>query len=226
MAVIERSDGYHCGACGGARERHANTECLTDAELLQALEPRLPRSPYLLAFTCALPCSLAGVLARDLSLALRWALALGGVITFGWLLVRDQSQQRRTSRRRTFEIEQRIIGLAYQNDGVLRESEVSERLRISLAEARSVLHELSLQDRAVACGQGHQATEFRFGEARRTRAIRARRSMASERVEAGGSARERNPVQAGGSAREQNPTDRTEAGAGDREPENRPNQSS
>jgi hypothetical protein len=184
MAVIERSDGYHCGACGGPRERHANTQCLSDAELLQALEPRLPRSPYLLAFACALPCFLAGVLARDLSPAFRSSLALGGVVSFVWLLVRDQRQQRRTTRRRTFEIEQRIIGLAYQNDGVLRESEVSERLRISLAEARAVLHELSLQDRAVACGQGHQVTEFRFGEARRTRAIRARRSIASERFKA------------------------------------------
>jgi hypothetical protein len=193
MAVIERSDGYHCGACGAARERHANTHCLSDAELLQALEPRSPRSPHLVAFACALPCFLAGILAHDLSLGLRWSLALGGVLTFAWLLVRDQRQQRRSVRRRTFEIEQRIIGLAYQNDGVLREQEVSVRLRISLAETRAILHDLSRQDRAVACGQGHQVTEFRFGEARRTRAIRARRSTASESTDKpSGAAREQN----------------------------------
>lgn len=175
MAVIERTGGYCCGACGGSRERHENTACLSDAELLQALEPRPARTPYLLAFVCALPCFLAGVLARDLRPEFRWLLAMAGVLTFLWLLARDQRIQHRLARRRTFEIEQRIIGLAYQNDGVLREQEVSARLRISLVESRSILEDLARQDRAVAYGQGRQVSEFRFGEARRTRAIRARR---------------------------------------------------
>jgi hypothetical protein len=96
-------------------------------------------------------------------------------------LARESKRRVRQARRRIFEIEQRIIGLAYQNDGVLREQEVSSRLRISLVEAREVLHELARQDRAIAYGQGRQVTEFRFGEARRTRAIRARRAEARGR---------------------------------------------
>lgn len=186
MAVIERTGGYACGACGGSRERHPSTVCVSDAALLQALEPRRAGNPRLLALVCAAPFLLAGALARALPAELRWLLALVGVFTALGVLARDQRIQRRTIRRRTFEIEQRIIGLAYQNDGVLREQEVSTRLRISLVEARAVLEDLVRQDRAIAYGQGRQVSEFRFGEARRTRAIRARRG-----AEAGGSAGER-----------------------------------
>jgi hypothetical protein len=191
MAVIERSGSYHCGACGGLRERLADTHCVSDAELLQALEWRSTRRPHLLAFACALPCFLASILARGVPLELRWLMAIGGVFVFLWQLARDQHQQRYVERRRTFEIEQRIIGLAFQNDGVLREQEVSERLRISLAETRSVLQELARQDRAIAYGQGGRVAEFRFGEARRTRAIRARRaSQERDSVEASPGTRE------------------------------------
>ncbi|MFT3921458.1 MAG: hypothetical protein QM778_02865 [Myxococcales bacterium] len=173
-AVIERSSGYHCGACGAPRERMAQTQCLSDAELLQALEPRPPQRHALWAALAALPFLIASLALRSVLPEMRWLLALAGGFVLLCVFAYRQRSRRLQERRRAFEIEQRIIGLAYQTDGVLREQEVSTRLRISLVEARLTLEELARQERAVAYGQGHAVSEFRFGEARRTRAIRRR----------------------------------------------------
>ena len=173
-AVIERTGGYVCGACSAPRERLPDTLCLSDAELLRALEPRPAERYRAIALLTALPWFAAAGLMRGVAPPFRWLFALVGALALVGLLARGQRAQRRTQRRRTFEIEQRIIGLAYQTDGVLREQDVSTRLRISLAEARAILQELADQQRAVAYGQGREVSEFRFGEARRTRAIRRR----------------------------------------------------
>jgi hypothetical protein len=181
--LIARGEAFVCAACGSPREQTAGAICVTDAELLQALELRRGRSPVLVALGCGAPFVLAALLAcfgaradepgSALAISgLSLGLMAGGLAAFGLVLARGLRRVRNEARRRTFEIEQRIIGLAYQNDGVLREGDVSSRLRISLAEARSVLNDLVRQERAVTDGFGGPRAEFRFGEARRTRAIR------------------------------------------------------
>jgi hypothetical protein len=173
--VIARGDGFVCSACGCPRDRLRETVCMSDREVLQELEPRARLSPWLLALLCALPFLAGAGWSARRGAHFACALSLGGaLLTFGLLLRAALRRGRLAARRRTFEIEQRIIGLAYQNDGVLREGEVSVRLRISLAEAREVLHELVRQERAVSDLQVNDRSEFRFGEARRTRAIRRR----------------------------------------------------
>jgi hypothetical protein len=173
MPVVERAGHVSCGACGSPREHHVGTVSVSDAQILQALEPApVSRRLWLPALTAVAAVGLAAGLGASRTTTLMVAVA--GTLFWavdGFLSLR---RQRLAARRRTFEIEQRIIGLAYQNDGVLREDEVSTRLRISLAEARAVLVDLAIQDRAVVHGQGAQPPEFRFGEARRTRAIRRR----------------------------------------------------
>jgi hypothetical protein len=180
VAVIERSGAYHCGACGSPRERFAETLCLTDAEMLRALEARSsgPRRwlPWLAA---SLPGAVALGWGNRLGGPMLVSSVLAGLFAALILALANRRFERRQARRRTFEIEQRIIGLAYQNDGVLREDQVSTRLRISLVEARAVLQDLARQERAIASGQGRQISEFRFNEARRTQAIRRRSPLPS-----------------------------------------------
>jgi hypothetical protein len=172
MPVVERTGGYVCGACESPRERNTSTACASDAALLQALEQRQERPLWLYGILTGGPLlGLAGFSATRGFVLLAQAAAAVAVILAMMLMLLLRVQRRLGARRRKFEIEQRIIGLAYQNDGLLREGDVSARLRISVVEARDVLGELEVQQRATVHSQ-RGPIEYRFGEARRTRAIR------------------------------------------------------
>jgi hypothetical protein len=95
-------------------------------------------------------------------------LAGAGHIARSGLLVR-----RRARGRRRHEIEQRIIGLAYCNDGLLSAGLVSETLRIAQSEAQDLLGELTRTGRARAEPSVHgPEIIYHFSEARRTRGLR------------------------------------------------------
>jgi hypothetical protein len=172
--VFERTGRYVCSACGENRQRYAQTVVSSEAELLQAFETSVPR-PLLRAapWACGV-LVLVGLGARAglpfWLLAGVAALGLGAAAQVGWsgLLLR-----RRARGRRRYEIEQRIIGLAFCNDGLLSTGLVSDTLRISLSEAQELLGELVRAGRARAepSVDGPEVI-YHFGEAKRTRGIR------------------------------------------------------
>jgi hypothetical protein len=110
----------------------------------------------------------------------RWlALPTGVLLIFAALHLRRWGKRERqlARARRRYEIEQRIIGLAFRNDGLLTASAVSTTLRISRSEAHELLGELASSGRARAESQeGGSDTTYFFGEAKRTRGLRGRLS--------------------------------------------------
>jgi hypothetical protein len=178
--VFERAGRCVCSACGETRARHADTLVTTEAELLQAFDPRRGSGlPRLLLGLSALSLLLVawlwaqGTLPRDNAI-------LVGTVVLGmsvWLQRLARRRQARVRARRRYEIEQRIIGLAYRNDGLLTPSAVSTTLRISHSEAQELLGELasSARARAEPAADGSETT-YLFGEAKRTRGLRGRAS--------------------------------------------------
>jgi Flp pilus assembly protein TadB len=172
--VFERTGRYVCSACGESRQRYAQTIVTSEAELLQAFEistpmPLLRPALLILGVLCLL-----GVGARA-GLPL-WMLAAVGVLGLGAALQVAWSGRllrRRARGRRRYEIEQRIIGLAFCNDGLLSAGLVSDTLRISVREAQELLGELVRAGRARAepSVDGPDII-YHFGEAKRTRGIR------------------------------------------------------
>jgi hypothetical protein len=178
--VFERAGRCVCSACGETRARHADTLVTTEAELLQAFDPgRGSGLPPLLLALSALSLmlvawlALRGTLPRGLALLVGASLLVASV----WLQRLARRRQARARARRRYEIEQRIIGLAFRNDGLLTASAVSTTLRISHNEAQELLGELasSARARAEPAADGSETTYF-FGEAKRTRGLRGRAS--------------------------------------------------
>lgn len=178
--VFERSGRYVCSACGETRTRHDDTLVTTEAALLQAFDPARGRGlPLLLYALSALALAILTWLVVRGTLPRGLGLLLGAVLLA--LSVRLQGlarrRQARVQARRRYEIEQRIIGLAFRKDGLLTASAVSTTLRISHSEAQELLGELASSGRARAepSTDGSETTYF-FGEAKRTRGLRGRTS--------------------------------------------------
>jgi len=178
--VFERGGRHVCSACGETRTCHDDTLVTTETELLQAFDPARGRGlPVLLLALSALALlvlvwlAVRGTLPRGLAL-----LAGAGLLIVSAPLQRlARRRQARARARRRYEIEQRIIGLAFRKDGLLTASAVSTTLRISYSEAQELLGELasSGRARAEASADGAETTYF-FGEAKRTRGLRGRAS--------------------------------------------------
>jgi hypothetical protein len=172
--VFERTGRHVCSACGETRTRYAQTVVTSEAALLQAFETR-PARPL------ARPLAILAVAGGAVAVAQRagaplWliaGLAALGALTAGQLARRGLLVQRRARARRRYEIEQRIIGLAYCNDGLLSAALVSDTLRIAVSEAQDLLGELARTGRARAepSVDGPEII-YHFGEAKRTRGLR------------------------------------------------------
>jgi hypothetical protein len=178
--VFERTGRHVCSACGETRVRHDDTLVTTEAALLQAFDPTQGRARPLLLFVST------GVVAAGLlwlaanAVLPRWLSLLGLALLLVAALRGQRLLQRRQAwahARRRYEIEQRIIGLAFRNDGLLSASTVSTTLRISRSEAQELLGQLASSGRARAesNADGSDTTYF-FGEAKRTRGLRGRSS--------------------------------------------------
>ena len=88
-------------------------------------------------------------------------------------LATARSQRASQLGRRRYEMEQRIIGLAFGNDGLLSAGAVSATLRITVNEAKQLLGELVATGRARAeTNEETGDASYYFGEAKRTRGIR------------------------------------------------------
>jgi hypothetical protein len=177
--VYERTGRHVCSACGETRPRNAHTVVTTEAALLQAFEApptSFPLLPLSAALLCASALVLFGRIAPE-ARALTWLIALVAALVFG-VLGRRARQKRRVARaRRRYEIEQRIIGLAFCNDGLLSANLVSETLRIAVSEAQELLSELVATARARAeVSVDGGPTIYHFSEAKRTRGLRRSQS--------------------------------------------------
>lgn len=173
--VFERTGRYVCSACGETRPRHPNTLVATEAALLQAFEAtpnKFPLIPLSVALLLASLLALVGRLAPDFGW-LSWLGAFAAALGFAHLGRRTRQRQRVSRARRRYEIEQRIIGLAFCNDGLLSANLVSDTLRISVMEAQELLGELvsAARARAEPSADGGP-TIYHFGEAKRTRGLR------------------------------------------------------
>jgi hypothetical protein len=172
--VFERTGRHVCSACGETRQRYAQTVVTSEAALLQAFELR-PVRPLAKPILVLVAAGVFAYLAQRALLppwllfgALGLALAAAVHTAHRGILLRKRARGRRR-----YEIEQRIIGLAYCNDGLLGAGPVSDTLRISLSEAQDLLGELARTGRARA----EPSTDspeiiFHFGEAKRTRGLR------------------------------------------------------
>jgi hypothetical protein len=177
--VYERTGRHVCSACGETRARYPHTLVTTEAELLQAFEAAPAKLP-LVPLAAALLSAAGLVLLARLLPELSWLSWLGAfVCAFAFAQVgRRARQRRRVARaRRRYEIEQRIIGLAFCNDGLLSAGLVSETLRITVMEAQELLGELVSTARARAeMSVDGGPTIYHFGEAKRTRGLRRSQS--------------------------------------------------
>lgn len=176
-AVYARPGRYVCGACGADRVVLPGTIIATEAELLTAFdETRRSWSSAALALA-AMGSGSAWIAHRALpggwNLVLPLVLVAGSLFGAYGLARGARRSGLRRARRRRFEIEQRIIGLAFRNDGLLRAEEVSSTLRIPLAEAEALLAELARSGRAslraTPAGEAYD-----FTEAKRTQTLRVR----------------------------------------------------
>jgi hypothetical protein len=180
--VFERSGRYVCSACGETRTRHDDTLVTTEAALLQAFDPARGRGlPLVLLALSGVTLLVVIWLAASGTLPRGLALFAGAVLLLGSERLQRLARRRqaRAQARRRYEIEQRIIGLAFRKDGLLTASAVSTTLRISHSEAQELLGELASSGRARAepYADGSETTYF-FGEAKRTRGLRGRTSSA------------------------------------------------
>jgi hypothetical protein len=172
--VFERTGRYVCSACGETRQRYAQTVVTSEAALLQAFEAR-PIRPFTKPAVTLLIAAALGSAGRRVGLPdwlLLAALALA-LVAAAHMARRGMLLRGRARGRRRYEIEQRIIGLAYCNDGLLSAALVSDTLRISLSEAQDLLGELARTGRARAepSADGPEII-YHFGEAKRTRGLR------------------------------------------------------
>ena len=173
--VYERTGRHVCSACGETRQRYPKTLVTTEAALLQAFEAepeKLPLLPLAASLLVAAGLVFLGRLSTE-ARGLSWLGALLGALAFAHFGRRARHKRRVARARRRYEIEQRIIGLAFCNDGLLSAGLVSETLRITVIEAQELLGELVSTARAraeIAVDGG--PTIYHFGEAKRTRGLR------------------------------------------------------
>jgi hypothetical protein len=146
----------------------------SEAALLQAFEMR-PTRPLVRPLIIVAGAAIGVGLAQRAG-APAWLLAVVaalGLLGAGHLARSGLMVRRRARARRRYEIEQRIIGLAYCNDGLLSAALVSDTLRIAVSEAQDLLGELARTGRARAEPSVDQPEIiYHFGEAKRTRGLR------------------------------------------------------
>jgi hypothetical protein len=177
--VYERTGRHVCSACGQTRQRYPHTLVTTEAELLQAFEAAPEKLPLLPLSASLLAAGGLALLGRISSEArwLSWFGAFVGAFAFAHFVRRARYKRRVARARRRYEIEQRIIGLAFCNDGLLSAGLVSETLRITVMEAQELLGELVTTARARAeMSVDGGPTIYHFGEAKRTRGLRRSQS--------------------------------------------------
>ena len=177
--VYEREGRHVCCACGSERALRTGTQVATDGDVLRAFEGGSTREHRWAGPGVAL--ALAGFLAwlatARLSGASRLPVALASCLLAACVVIYIMFRTRRGTRlkrqRRHFEIGQRIVGLAFCNDGQLTSDGVAEMLRIPPAEAGAFLQELVATGRATVCSAS-TGEVYHFGEAKPTREVRIR----------------------------------------------------
>jgi hypothetical protein len=165
-----------CPACGATRQRGPRVLIANVSELDRALYVGWPQ-PFaaiaLGAWGGAVVLALLGFLLGDDARTLMRGLvvlAVGVAIVAG-LLVRQR--RKLLLRRRAFALDQRIVGLAYQRDGMLTTRDVAAALGLDAADAEARLSDLVARARAsleVSQESGH--VHYVFKDVKPTRGIR------------------------------------------------------
>lgn len=174
--ALRDGDDLVCSACGAAREPADRVVVIDEFERDHALAPpsSLPWYAVLTALIGAGVLWYASILTpnprgRVLAELVAICLVLGAAVGV-YFAYRSHTAR---MRRRRFELEQRIVGLAHQREGVLTVQEVATKLGVRPAEADVFLTELAKLGRAtLEVSDGRMRYVFR--EAKPTRGIRIR----------------------------------------------------
>ena len=166
-----------CAACGAAREPRLGLTIVSEADHRRALR-RGQLTPFL-RFAGAALLSVAALLGAGAqsvgARGLAAALGLGSLACAAALAWTGRTQLERAVRKHRFELEQRVVGLAYQHHGRLEARMVSESLLLSVAAAEAFLTELTHVGRArIETGENGRIT-YVFPDAKPTRGIRVRK---------------------------------------------------
>ena len=178
--VYEREGKHVCCACGSERALRAGTQVATDGDVLRAFEGGGAWDHWWVGpgVTLALATSMAWLASARLPGAGRVPVAVAccslAVVVVIYLMFRTRREARLKKQRRHFEIGQRIVGLAFCNDGQLTPDGVAEVLRIPPAEAGAFLQELVATGRATVRSVSSTGEVYHFGEAKPTREVRIR----------------------------------------------------
>ena len=171
-----------CAACGAAREPRLGLTIVSEADHRRALR-RGQLTPFLMFAGAALAgaaglsvAALLGAGAQSVGArGLAAALGLGSLACAAALAWTGRTQLERAVRKHRFELEQRVVGLAYQHHGRLEARMVSESLPLSVAAAEAFLTELTHVGRArIETGENGRIT-YVFPDAKPTRGIRVRK---------------------------------------------------
>jgi hypothetical protein len=189
--AIVRGVELTCPACGAVRERGPGVIIANASELERSVQVSWPQPWSAVA--------LGAVAAAVLLSLLGFALAAGGRGVVRMLVLVAVAvgaaagvmvRRRRTLawRRRRFVLEQRIVGLAYQRQGLLSTFDVAAALGIDAAEAEACLSELVARARAsLEVSQESGQVSYVFRDVKPTRGIRikGRDSTGSHRMPSG-----------------------------------------
>jgi hypothetical protein len=180
--AIERDGALRCAACAAERVPRLGLSIISESDYQRAL-----RKGQLLPWTLFGGAALTGAAGLSVAAGLAAAadgtggrvlallLGLGSLACAAALTWIGRTHLERSMRKRRFELEQRVVGLAYQAQGRLAARSVAEALNMPLSAAEAFLTDLTQVGRARLDMSESGAVTYVFPDARPTRGIRVRK---------------------------------------------------
>ena len=168
-----------CSACGATRDRAPGVIIANASEIERALHVGWPSPWSKLAPAALLVAVLLLVFTQVLTLSRSASLVLNvlaglALLAAGAAGLRVRHQRALWQRRRRFVLDQHIVGLACQQQGVLSAAHVARALALDASEADARLGDLVARARAtIEVGESGQVT-YVFRDVKPTRGIRIR----------------------------------------------------
>jgi hypothetical protein len=165
-----------CPACGATRSRGPRVIIANVSELHRAVEVGWPQPFAAIALGAWAGCvvlALLGFVVGDAARPLMRWLVLVAVLVAVVAALFVRQRRKLLHRRRLYALDQRIVGLAYQRDGMLTTRDVAAALGLEPAEAEARLSDLVARARAgLEVSQESGQVHYVFKDVKPTRGIR------------------------------------------------------